>query len=161
MTIECVRADLTNKLHTDAIIELLDFKARDECGGGTPLSDYAKTNLIKELSCRPSSSSFLASVDNVFVGISICLEAFSTFACKPILNIHDFAILPSYRRKGISKILFAKIEEYAKEIGCCKMTLEVLENNIPAKSAYESFGFQPYQLDPKLGGALYYQKYVI
>eukprot|EP01041_Mallomonas_annulata_P009774 gene9774-20330_t len=153
MSIECIRADLTQKSHADAILELLDLYARDECGGGAPLSDYSRANLIQELRNRPIASVFLASIDVSFVGLAICFEGFSTFSCKTILNIHDFAVHPNYRRRGISKHLLAKVEEHAHAIGSCKITLEVLQGNSPAKSAYESFGFRQYELDPTLGGA--------
>ena len=42
--------------------------------------------------------------------------------------------------------------------GCCKLTLEVLDGNAPAKAAYEKFGFASYELDPAVGGALCWQK---
>ncbi len=46
----------------------------------------------------------------------------------------------------------------AKSKGCCKVILEVLSNNEPAKSAYSKFGFLGYQLDPAAGPALFWQK---
>jgi len=36
--------------------------------------------------------------------------------------------------------------------------LEVLSNNEVAKSAYSKFGFSGYELDPKAGAALFWQK---
>ena len=51
-----------------------------------------------------------------------------------------------------------KVEEIALAKGCCKVTLEVLSNNIVAKSAYLKFGFAGYELDPKAGSALFWQK---
>ncbi len=54
--------------------------------------------------------------------------------------------------------MFAKVEEIAHSLGCCKLTLEVLENNHIAKSAYQNFGFQGYQLLPEQGHALFMEK---
>jgi ribosomal protein S18 acetylase RimI-like enzyme len=57
-------------------------------------------------------------------------------------------------------LLLAEVETIARERGCGKLTLEVLEGNEPAKRAYRNFGFDAYQLDPALGQALFWQKTV-
>ena len=46
----------------------------------------------------------------------------------------------------------------ARQLGCCKLTLEVLSNNRRALAAYERAGFAPYVLDPAAGQALFLQK---
>ena len=40
-------------------------------------------------------------------------------------------------------MLFAAIEQRARELGCCKLTLEVLENNHRARRVYAAAGFAP------------------
>ena len=54
--------------------------------------------------------------------------------------------------------ILAKVEEVARERKCCKLTLEVLEGNKIAQNAYRSFGFEGYELDPKIGKAMFWQK---
>ena len=54
--------------------------------------------------------------------------------------------------------MLAKVEEIAKEKGCCKITLEVLNKNEPAKSSYKKFGFSAYELDESAGSAMFWQK---
>ena len=34
------------------------------------------------------------------VGLATTFEGFSTFAAKPLINIHDIAVLPDYRGRG-------------------------------------------------------------
>jgi ribosomal protein S18 acetylase RimI-like enzyme len=51
-----------------------------------------------------------------------------------------------------------KAEQVASERGCCKMTLEVLNNNEAAKSSYRASGYEPYQLDDQFGNAEFWQK---
>ena len=85
-------------------------------------------------------------------------EAFSTFSCKPLINIHDVVVLNEYRGNAVSQKMLDKVEEIAKTKGCCKVTLEVLSNNKVAKSAYSKFGFSGYELDSKAGAALFWQK---
>jgi len=86
------------------------------------------------------------------------VEGFSTFACKPLLNVHDIAVLSGHRRQGVAAALLAAIEALARELGCCKLTLEVLSNNLPAQAAYRKVGFHSYRLDPKAGQAMFWQK---
>ena len=32
----------------------------------------------------------------------ICIEGFSSFACMPLINIHDMAVLPKFRGRKYS-----------------------------------------------------------
>ena len=155
---EIITADLNLPPHTAAILYLLNEYAKDEMGGGEELSAYAKANLIAELRKRQGTHIVLAFVDGSPAGLAICFEGFSTFACKPLLNIHDIVVLIDYRGRGISKRLLAKAEEIAQGLGCCKLTLEVLEGNTVAQAAYKASGFASYELDPKMGKAMFWQK---
>ena len=151
-------ADLSSPDHSAAIMELLDAYARDVMGGGSALSTFVKTNLISELQKRSNCVVVLAWVEGTPAGVAICFEAFSTFSCKPILNVHDFAVAPNYRGRGLSQKMLAKVQEIAHERGCCKLTLEVLEGNKIAQSAYKKFGFASYTLDPEAGRAMFFEK---
>jgi GNAT superfamily N-acetyltransferase len=156
--IEIVEADLSLPAHAKAMIQLMDAYAFDIIGGGQGLSNYVKANLPTELAKRKSAHVILAFVDAKPAGLVICLEGFSTFACKPLLNIHDVIVTLPYRRRGISKLMLQKAEEIALDLGCCKLTLEVLEGNHVAQSAYKAFGFSGYELNPEMGKALFWEK---
>lgn len=54
--------------------------------------------------------------------------------------------------------MLKRVEALAVELGCCKMTLEVLEGNHPARALYQSLGFDSYTLDPQMGNAVFWQK---
>lgn len=151
-------ADLTRPAHAEALLRLLNDYARDPMGGGAPLNDFVLENLIAELGKRPNIRVVLAFVEDAPAGLALCIEGFSTFACKPLLNIHDLVVLPPYRGRGLSKRLLTKVEEIARELGCCKLTLEVLSGNTVAQAAYRSFGFENYALTPETGTALFWQK---
>jgi ribosomal protein S18 acetylase RimI-like enzyme len=153
-----VVADLSIPAHTNAIVYLLNEYAKDEMGGGAELSEFAKQNLIPELKKRPSVYPVLAFIEETPVGLAICIEGFSTFACKPLLNIHDIVVAREYRGRGISRKLLAKAEEIATNLGCCKLTLEVLEGNKVAQAAYRAYGFEGYELNPETGKAMFWQK---
>jgi len=151
-------ADLSRPDHGQDIVRLLDAYANDLMGGGEPLSDDVKTNLVQELAKRENCIVVLTYVDDVAAAMAICFEGFSTFACKPILNIHDFLVEPSFRGRGLSVGLLEKVEAVALERGCSKLTLEVLEGNHRASKIYRNFGFRPYELDPEMGQAMFYDK---
>jgi ribosomal protein S18 acetylase RimI-like enzyme len=155
---QIIIADLTITAHAQATVELLNEYAQDEMGGGQALPDYVQANLVKELIKRQGAHVILALVDEAPVGLIICLEGFSTFSCKPLLNIHDVIVSPAFRGRGISKRMLAKAEEIALEKGCCKLTLEVLEGNAVAKAAYQASGYEGYELNPIMGKALFWQK---
>lgn len=157
MNLEIVQADLNNPLHAQALIAALDAYARDPMGGAAPLSDHVRSNLVASLARLPHAFSVLAFVDGEVAGLANCIEGFSTFACKPLVNIHDFAVLPAYRGRGIALQLMAFIEQCALARGCCKITLEVLEGNAVAQALYRKTGFAGYALGEG-GHALFWQK---
>jgi GNAT superfamily N-acetyltransferase len=156
--IEIFEADLSILAHAEAMVQLMDEYALDPMGGGKSLSDYVKTNLSAELAKRKAAHVILAFVDAEPAGLVVCLEGFSTFACKPLLNIHDVIVALPYRGRGLSKLLLQKAEEIAFDLGCCKLTLEVLEGNHVAQSAYKACGFSGYELNPLMGKALFWEK---
>lgn len=153
-----ITAELTLPSHAAAIIYLLNEYAKDEMGGGAELSAFVKDNLLAELRKRQGVHIVLAFDESAPAGLAVCFEGFSTFACKPLLNIHDIVVAKEYRGRGISTRMLAKAEEIAVNLGCCKLTLEVLEGNTVAQAAYKARGFAGYELDPKTGRAMFWQK---
>ncbi|WP_429097345.1 N-acetyltransferase family protein [Aeromonas media] len=155
---EIIRADLHNRQHGEALVYLLNEYAKDEMGGGSPLADEVKANLAQALAARSGAHVLLAWVDGQPAGVATCFEGFSTFACRPLLNLHDLAVHPDHRGRGLGKRLLAQVEQLARELDCCKLTLEVLEGNRVAQAAYLASGFAGYELDPEVGRALFWQK---
>jgi ribosomal protein S18 acetylase RimI-like enzyme len=154
------RADYHNPVHADALVRLLDAYAQDPAGGNEALSEFAKTHLVKELAARPQAFSVLAFAGDQPVGLINCIEGFSTFACRPLVNIHDVAVLASHRGQRVAEQMLALCEEIARERGACKLTLEVLAGNASAIRLYERVGFAGYQLDPAMGQAQFFQKWL-
>lgn len=158
MGIEIVKADLGKAAHAAALFAALNAYASDAMGGGKPLSDFVRENLAAELARRPTAHVFLAFDGRHPAGLATCIEGFSTFACKPLLNIHDLVVMPEYRGQGIARRLLARVEEEARALGCCKLTLEVLEGNVAARALYRACGFDGYELKPETGKAMLMQK---
>jgi len=158
MKIDLIRADYNNQQQAEDLVMLLNAYALDPMGGEEALSDEVKKNLVPTLAKRTDVFTILCYVDGEAAGIINCVEGFSTFSCKPLINIHDCGVLAKYRGLGISLKMFAEVEKVAIEKGCCKLTLEVLQGNDVAKKAYEKLGFAGYELDPTLGHALFWEK---
>ncbi len=157
------RAEYANPLHAMALVSLLDAYAQDPMGGGAPLSEFAKVHLVAELAKRPQAFSVLAfggPEGHLPVGLVNCIEGFSTFACKPLINVHDVAVLPAYRGQRVAEKMLKLVEQIARERGACKLTLEVLQGNVGALKLYQRVGFSNYQLDPAAGHAQFLQKLI-
>jgi GNAT superfamily N-acetyltransferase len=140
------------------LIDLLDHYARDPMGGGAALSVEARQHLVARLRGLPNYHGALAFFGGEPVGLINCFTGFSTFAARPLLNVHDLIVRDGHRGQGIGQALLGWAEDRARELGCCKVTLEVLSGNAPAMLAYERAGFMPYVLDPGAGQALLLQK---
>ncbi|MCA9020529.1 MAG: GNAT family N-acetyltransferase [Planctomycetaceae bacterium] len=155
---QILEADLTNPLHARALVSLLNGYACSPEGGGSPLPEEVQRNLAEALHARSDACVLLAFADETPVGLMTCIEGFSTFACKPLLNIHDVYVSPEFRGQGVASQLFAQAESIAKTRGCCKLTLEVLQGNTHAQAVYARLGFSGYALTPEMGHALFWEK---
>jgi ribosomal protein S18 acetylase RimI-like enzyme len=144
-TIAVRQADLHNAAQAEAVVELLDMYSQNEFGSGRPLPEFVRANLIPGLQAHPGSLVFLAYDDEQPVGLAICFWGFSSFNAKPLVNIHDLAVAPRYRGRGIGQALLEAIEVAARERGGCRITLEVREDNVVAQRLYERMGIVPSQ----------------
>ena len=129
-----------------AVIEVLDSYASDPVGGGQPLSDDVCRRLIPALREHPTTLVLLAFEQSQAIGLAICFFGLSTFQARPLLNIHDLAVVPAHRRRGVGRALLRAVEERARQRGCCKLTLEVQDDNRHARGLYQSFGFTDFVL---------------
>ena len=158
--VTAVRANYADPVHAMALVMLLDAYAQDPMGGGQALGEFAKANLVSALAARPQAFSVLAFHGDKPVGLVNCIEGFSTFACRPLVNVHDVAVLDGYRGHRIAEQMLGVAQAIARERGASKMTLEVLQGNAGALRLYERAGFAGYQLDPAMGHARFLQKHL-
>jgi len=158
LNISIARADYRNPVHAQALLAVLDSYARDAMGGGAGLSEAVKQHLPEALAERAHAFSVLAFDGATPVGLINCFEGFSTFAAKPLVNIHDVAVVPTHRGYGIAQRMMAEVERIAIERGCCKLTLEVLPENHGAQALYRKLGYGGYQLGSIAGAAQFWQK---
>jgi ribosomal protein S18 acetylase RimI-like enzyme len=131
-----------------AVTELVDAYARDPLAARRPLPEDVRARLADGLREHPTTMVFLAIDDGRPAGVAVCFLGFSTFAARPLINVHDLAVLASSRRRGLGRLLLRHVETKARELGCCKVTLEVREDNDAARALYRHVGFD----DARFGG---------
>lgn len=153
-------ADLSDPVHQAATLSMMDAYARDEMGDGKPLSDWSREHLIAGLREHPTTLVFLAFRGAEPVGIATCFRGFSTFAARPLINISDYFVLPTCRGQGVGRRLMEAIERRARELGCCRLTLEVQEHNRRARAVYGAAGFVQAVYVAEAGGSLYMAKHL-
>jgi GNAT superfamily N-acetyltransferase len=156
--VNVIEADLDRPEHQQDVRALTAAYALDPMGNGGPLSPEVLEHLIPSLKSHPTTLIFLAYKNSNAVGLATCFRGFSTFAARPLINISDLAVLPEYRGMGIGRLLLAAVEQKARQSGCCKVTLEVQDNNAKARRTYERAGFTQAVYGPDTGGSLYYWK---
>jgi ribosomal protein S18 acetylase RimI-like enzyme len=153
-----VEAQLERPDHEKAVVAMTAAFALEVMGSDGPLPPDVLDQLVPALKAHPTTMVLLAFVQGTAIGIATCFIGFSTFAARPLVNVHDFAVLPAYRGKGIGRALLGAVEREARKRGCVKVTLEVQENNQRARRVYEAAGFGKAVYGEAVGGTLFYSK---
>ena len=149
-------ADFGNPKHATAIVDLINDYATEPHGGGRTLNEAISSKIVSGMQATPGAFTMLSWDGDQPVGVAVCFRGFSTFAAKPLVNIHDLSVLNSRRGQGIGTMLLTAVENHAKSMGCCKVTLEVREENPQAEKLYlrvgygDPDGFRTRFLDKKL-----------
>ena len=156
--IEIVEAELSDPAYAADYLALMDHFALDPNGGGSPIPARARERLVAALRERTDVTILLAYEGREPVGLATLIEGFSTFAARPLWNLHDMVVVETHRGRGIGSRLLEETEWRARERGYCKITLEVLAGNQTAQGVYRRAGFGGYTLDPVQGAALFWQK---
>jgi GNAT superfamily N-acetyltransferase len=156
--IRYTQANLDRPTDQAAVLAMVDAYSRDAMGDGAPLAPDVRERLVPGLRAHPTTLVFLAYDGDAPVGVAVCFLGFSTFAARPLVNLHDVCIAPSHRGRGVGRGLLAAVEAKARELGCCKLTLEVLDQNHRALKTYTAAGFKRYSLQPGAGEAIFLTK---
>ena len=140
-TLHVRRALLGNPDDAAAYRDMLNQYASDPLGQGAPLTDSVLDRVLPDLHRHPCAVPFLAFWGEQAAGFATCFMGYSTFKAAPLLNIHDIAVSAAFRRRGIARLLIETIAHEAGKMGCCRLTLEVREDNPAATALYRSCGF--------------------
>ncbi len=156
--LKIVPADLTKAEDQQIVVNLVHEYARDPMGNGRGLADSVRRELGPALARHPTTFVLVAYQGDKPIGVAVCFRGFSTFFARPVLNIHDLAVLPEYRGRGIGRALMEAVAKSAAEMDCCTVTLEVFEDNLPARRLYESLGYSHVSPSSPAGGMLFFSR---
>jgi ribosomal protein S18 acetylase RimI-like enzyme len=146
--IEVIIGNKNNKEHMENMLVMLDLYMHDPMGGEKALSPELAQKNIDGLKRQSNYLFFIAKYKGELAGVANCFVGFSTFKGQQLLNVHDFAVSPACRRKGVGDALMATIIAYSKDHDYCKVTLEVRKDNPKAQSLYRKVGF--IECDPEM-----------
>lgn len=145
---QLIQVDLSSEIHCVKLLELLNAYMEDEMGISKSMPSSLAIKIIEGLKQHAAYLGFFVCVENEFVALANCNLNYSTWQAKPLINIHDFVVLPSFRKQGAGVFLLAEIENYAKKRGYCKITLEVRNDNFKAQNLYKKARF--YDVEPPM-----------
>lgn len=151
-------ANLRDPADAQAYRQQLDAYANDPMGAAERLPAECLQRAVRDLAGLPHARVFLATQATQCVGFATCFSAYSTFRAQPLWNIHDIAVNAEHRGMGIGRALLGHIAVAARAEGCCKLTLEVREDNPVAESLYRAVGFRAAQLDHREVQYLFLEK---
>jgi GNAT superfamily N-acetyltransferase len=89
----------------------------------------------------PHFHALLAEIDGQAVGMLVYLLTYSSWAGRPVLVIHDLFVRKALRGRGAAKALVGRAAQLAREQGCCRVDVNVLEWNDLARGFYQAQGF--------------------
>jgi len=131
-----VAADIPTIL--DLIRELAEYE-RD------PDSAVATPDLMYDALFGPKAVAhvIMAEDDNETYGFALYFFNFSTWTGRRGLYLEDFFVRPAARARGIGLRLFRRLAQIARETGCGRMELSVLNWNVNAIRFYDRQGGFP------------------
>lgn len=127
--------------HYHDFITVLESYSAGPMGLSQGLPEKVKQSLITDLPQMPQCLIFLGYHNDSIAGGALCFEVYSTFLGRKALNIHDLAVIPSFRGQGLGRLLLQAVENYARTSNMGRLTLEVRQDNEVARKLYHSLGY--------------------
>jgi GNAT superfamily N-acetyltransferase len=92
---------------------------------------------------KPEAEVIIAELDGAVAGYALFFHNYSTFHCKRGLYLEDLFVRPSFRGRGVGKLLLGHLAKLAVDRGCARFEWAVLDWNETAIRFYESLGAAP------------------
>lgn len=136
-----IKVDLQSDKHCEALLGLLNQYMLDDFGIKKAMPADLGPKIVDGLKKHTAYLGFFVQIDNEMAALANCNLVFSTWKAKPVINIHDFIVSEKFRRRGVGLFLLKGIENYALEMGYCRLNLEVRYDNVKAQELYKKAGF--------------------
>lgn len=105
---------------------------------------------LKQLLADPTRPILCYERDGLMVGYCFCIieetKGSSVLCERKVLYIDDLCVDESVRGDGVAPALYERALEYARELGCNAVTLNVWNGNDRAMRFYEKCGLKPYKV---------------
>lgn len=105
---------------------------------------------LKALLADPKRPILAADIDGKLAGYAFCIlqvtEKDPVLCDRKVLYIDDLCVDEQLRGRGIAGALYEKVLEYARELGCDAVTLNVWCGNDGAMRFYEKCGLKPQKI---------------
>lgn len=88
----------------------------------------------------PGAEVVIAEVEGMPAGFALFFHNYSTFLGRRGLYLEDLFVRPTYRGKGLGRVLMAFLARLAVERDCGRFEWSVLDWNTPAIDFYRSLG---------------------
>lgn len=112
--------------------DILDIVAIEKRCFADPWSENAFRSSLKE-----NTDIFLLEADGRIAGFAVFDRTLGTEA-----ELHNIAVEPELRGRGLSRLLMDALIDSAKRNGVCRIMLEVRASNEAAIALYTKYGFE-------------------
>lgn len=104
----------------------------------------------------PDVTGYVAELDGVVAGYAKLYHA----RPEQRFYLHQLYVLPASQRLGLGRLLMARAEERARELGADRLWLGVMVRNAPAVAWYRKMGYQLTETSPFAMGATTVDHYI-
>lgn len=109
---------------------------------GQPGDRPACQSFLQDRLRRGESVIFMARSESLgAIGFAQLYPSFSSTALKRVFILNDLFVADAGRRNGTASALLAAAERYAWCNSACRITLNVMQSNLPAQHLYEARGW--------------------
>jgi ribosomal protein S18 acetylase RimI-like enzyme len=92
---------------------------------------------------------FDGALDDAPLAGAICLRTLEGRRLRHSASLNSLMVRQDYQGRGIARLLTAHLIGFARSLGHLRqLTLEVNEQNVPARRLYDSVGFRQFGLEP-------------
>jgi GNAT superfamily N-acetyltransferase len=84
---------------------------------------------------------FLATSDGHPVGFAQLYPSFSSVELTRVFTLNDLFVVQAGRRVGVASALLRVVEQYAWSCGACRVSLNVVQQNVSAQALYQATGW--------------------
>lgn len=114
----------------------------------TPDISVQKKGLRMILENKAIGSIFVAEQNEQLLGMVSLLWTVSTALGEKVAWLEDMVIDRDHREKGLGKLLLSQTLDFAKSVGCHRITLLSDNDNAQARTFYEKLGFKVSNMRP-------------